>query len=48
MSPSGSSSFVNVAGRRTEIPYRIHADQLFERDFAGEILDKYPDVFLVD
>lgn len=30
------------------IPYRGHADRLFKRDFAGEILDKYPDLKLVD
>lgn len=30
------------------IPYRGHADRLFKRDFAGEMLDKYPDLRLVD
>lgn len=30
------------------IPYRGHADRLFKRDFAGEILDKYSDLTLVD
>jgi spore coat polysaccharide biosynthesis protein SpsF len=30
------------------IPYRGHADRLFKRDFAGEMLDKYPDLTLVD
>ncbi|PPD33268.1 MAG: pseudaminic acid biosynthesis-associated methylase [Methylomonas sp.] len=30
------------------IPYRGHADRLFKRDFAGELLDKYPDLQLVD
>ncbi|MDD5113272.1 MAG: hypothetical protein PHC94_04600 [Methylobacter sp.] len=30
------------------IPYRGHADRLFKRDFAGEMLDKYPDLKLVD
>jgi spore coat polysaccharide biosynthesis protein SpsF len=31
-----------------EVPYRGHRKQLFKRDFAGEILDRYSDVFLVD
>ena len=31
-----------------EIPYRGHEDRLFKRDFAGEILKKYPDLKLVD
>jgi pseudaminic acid biosynthesis-associated methylase len=30
------------------IPYRGHEDRLFKRDFAGEMLDKYPDLKLVD
>ena len=30
------------------IPYRGHADRLFKRDFAGEMLDKYSDLILVD
>lgn len=30
------------------IPYRGHTDRLFKRDFAGEMLDKYPDLKLVD
>lgn len=30
------------------IPYRGHSDRLFKRDFAGEILEKYPDLTLVD
>lgn len=29
------------------IPYRGHSDRLFKRDFAGEILDRYPDLRLV-
>jgi spore coat polysaccharide biosynthesis protein SpsF len=32
----------------TVIPYRGHSDRLFKRDFAGEILDKYSDLRLVD
>ena len=30
------------------ISYRGHEDRLFKRDFAGEMLDKYPDLKLVD
>jgi pseudaminic acid biosynthesis-associated methylase len=30
------------------ISYRGHADRLFKRDFAGEMMDKYPDLTLVD
>lgn len=30
------------------IPYRGHEDRLFKRDFAGEMLDRYPDLRLVN
>lgn len=30
------------------IPYRGHEDKLFKRDFAGDLLDKYSDLSLVD
>lgn len=30
------------------IPYRGHMDKLFKRDFAGELMDKYPDLELID
>jgi spore coat polysaccharide biosynthesis protein SpsF len=30
------------------IPYRGHADRLFKRDFAGEMLDAYADLVLLD
>jgi len=30
------------------IPYRGHLDRLFKRDFAGEILDQYPEMKLID
>lgn len=30
------------------INYRGHADRLFKRDFAGEIMDRHPDLALVD
>jgi pseudaminic acid biosynthesis-associated methylase len=31
-----------------EINYRGHEGKLFKRDFAGEIMDKYPDLELID
>ena len=30
------------------VPYRGHADRLFKRDFAGELLDRYSDLALRD
>jgi spore coat polysaccharide biosynthesis protein SpsF len=30
------------------IPYRGHADRLFKRDFAGEIMDRHPQMSLID
>ena len=30
------------------IPYRGHSDRLFKRDFAGEIMDRHPEMALVD
>lgn len=30
------------------IPYRGHSDRLFKRDFAGEILNAYPQMELID
>ena len=30
------------------IPYRGHTDRLFKRDFAGEIMTKYPQMDLID
>ena len=30
------------------VEYRGHKDRLFKRDFAGEMLDRYPDLGLVD
>jgi pseudaminic acid biosynthesis-associated methylase len=30
------------------IPYRGHADRLFKRDFAGEIMDRHPQFALLD
>jgi len=31
-----------------EVPYRGHQEKLFKRDFAGELMDKYDDLKLVD
>ncbi|HSH05452.1 MAG TPA: pseudaminic acid biosynthesis-associated methylase [Anaerolineae bacterium] len=31
-----------------EVPYRGHSERLFKRDFAGDMLDKFPDLSLVD
>ncbi len=31
-----------------EIPYRGHSGKLFKRDFAGEMLDRFPDLQLLD
>jgi spore coat polysaccharide biosynthesis protein SpsF len=30
------------------VNYRGYADRLFKRDFAGELMDKFPDLKLVD
>ena len=30
------------------VSYRVHSDRLFKRDFAGEMLEKYADLKLVD
>ena len=32
----------------SSIDYRGHKDKLFKRDFAGELLDKFEDVGLID
>ena len=31
-----------------EVPYRGHQDRLFKRDFAGEMLERFSDIELVD
>ena len=31
-----------------EIRYRAHAGKLFKRDFAGELIDRHPDLHLID
>ena len=33
---------------RVAISYRGHSDRLFKRDFAGEMLDMFPDLKLID
>lgn len=47
-----SSSFILIAEYYNPtpvvIPYRGHSDRLFKRDFAGEFLDKFSDIELVD
>ncbi len=48
-----SSRYICVAEYYSPIPvevplYRGHANKLYKRDFAGEILDRYPDLRLVD
>ena len=30
------------------IPYRGHTNRLFKRDFAGEIMDRHPEMTLID
>lgn len=32
----------------TSIPYRGHSDRLFKRDFCGEIMDRHPQMKLID
>ena len=43
-----SSRFIMVAEyyspEPVALPYRGHEDRLFKRDFAGELLDKFPDL----
>jgi pseudaminic acid biosynthesis-associated methylase len=47
-----SSRFVLVAEYYNPVPvsisYRGHEDRLFKRDFAGELMDRFPDLKLVD
>jgi spore coat polysaccharide biosynthesis protein SpsF len=31
-----------------EVPYRGHSERLFKRDFAGDLMERYPDLRLVD
>lgn len=47
-----SSRYISITEYYNPTPvsvnYRGHADRLFKRDFAGEMLDRYPDLRLVD
>jgi pseudaminic acid biosynthesis-associated methylase len=47
-----SSRYVMIAEyynpQPVEVSYRGHTQRLFKRDFAGEMLDAYPDLRLVD
>lgn len=49
---AGSSRFILVAEYYNPAPvaisYRGHSDRLFKRDFAGEMLDRFDDLVLVD
>ena len=49
---AASSRFILVAEyyspNPVAIPYRGHDDRLFKRDFAGDMLDLFPDLTLVD
>ena len=49
---AGSSRFILVAEyyspKPVSVPYRGHNDCLFKRDFAGEMLERYADLSLID
>ena len=49
---SFSSKYICVAeyynASPVTIKYRGHENRLFKRDFAGELIDKYPDLKLID
>lgn len=49
---AASSRFILIgeyySPKPTSIDYRGHSDKLFKRDFAGEMLDRHPDLTLVD
>ena len=49
---AASSQFVLVAEYYSPNPvaisYRGHEDRLFKRDFAGDMLDRFPDLSLID
>jgi spore coat polysaccharide biosynthesis protein SpsF len=48
---NASSRYLSIAEyynpTPVEVTYRSHSERLFKRDFAGEILDRYPDVRVV-
>jgi pseudaminic acid biosynthesis-associated methylase len=47
-----STKYILIAEYYNPVPisigYRGHNDKLFKRDFAGELIDKYPDLILKD
>lgn len=49
---ASSRKYVLIAEYYNPVPiaisYRGHEDKLFKRDFAGEMLDRYPDLRLID
>ena len=49
---NASNKYILIAEYYNQTPimidYRGNKDRLFKRDFAGEILDKYPDLKLID
>lgn len=49
---SSSTKYILVCEYYNPVPvtinYRGHEDRLFKRDFCGEMLDKYPDLKLLD
>ena len=49
---NSSNRYILIAEYYNPIPvsidYRGHSNKLFKRDFAGEMLDKYSDLILVD
>lgn len=49
---TSSRKYILIAEYYNPVPvaisYRGHSDRLFKRDFAGEMLDTYPDLQLVD
>jgi len=49
---AATSCYLMVAGYYNPVPvavtYRGHADRLFKRDFAGEIMERHPEMKLLD
>ena len=49
---NSSNRYILIAEYYSQAPesidYRGHSNQLMKRDFAGEMLDKYRDLILVD
>ena len=40
--------YSSAASQPLSVTYRGHSERLFKRDFAGDFLDKYPDLNLID